>query len=371
MNKSKQIVTDLLNYAGITVGGKENWDITVNDERFYKSIIQEGELGLGESYMKGWWDCPNMDEMIYRLFQANIQDRVKEDWKTLSWIFFTKYLNFQTRKKASIVGVKHYDIGNKLYSLMLDSRMNYSCGYWDKTNDLEQAQKNKLDLVCKKLELKPGMHILDIGCGWGAFGKYASENYDVKVTGITISKKQKELGENLCKDLPVDFKLMDYRDIVGKYDRVVSIGMLEHVGYKNYKDFFKIIHNVLVDDGIALIHTIGSNRTVTTTSAWIDKYIFPNGMIPSIKQIGDSIEQNFVMEDWHNFGQFYDKTLIAWYNNFSDNWNEINDEYDETFFRMWKYYLLSNAAGFRSRYNQLWQIVLTKKGYIGGYKSIR
>jgi len=371
MNRNKQIVIDLLNHAGITIGGKNPWDINVNDERFYKSIIQDGELGLGESYMKGWWDSPQLDEMIFHLFQADIQNKVKENLSTLIWIFFAKFFNFQSKKKASIVGIKHYDIGNKLYSLMLDDRMNYSCGYWNDSDDLKLAQENKLDLVCKKMELKPGMHILDIGCGWGAFGKYASQKYNVKVTGITISKNQKELGEKLCKGLPVDFKLMDYRDITGQYDRVVSIGMLEHVGYKNYENFFDVINNCLVDDGIALIHTIGSNRTVTTTSAWLDKYIFPNGMIPSIEQIGKAIEQTFVMEDWHNFGQFYDTTLMAWHKNFSNNWFKIKDQYDETFYRMWEYYLLSNAAGFRARYNQLWQIVLTKKGYIGGYKSIR
>lgn len=371
MSKSKQIVVDLLNQAGISINGDNPWDIKVMDDRFYKRIIQDGELGLGETFMNGWWDSPNMDRFIYKLFEGDIQNKVKENLSTLIWIFFTKIINFQSKNKAFEVGKKHYDIGNKLYSLMLDKSMNYSCGYWDKTNNLEKAQEQKLDIICKKLDLKPGMHVLDIGCGWGAFGKYAAEKYNVKTTGITISKNQKELGEKLCENLPVEFKLLDYRNITGTYDRVVSIGMLEHVGHQNYKTFFKVIDKSLVDDGIALIHTIGSNRSVTTTSAWIDKYIFPNGMIPSIEQIGKSVEQLFIMEDWHNFGQYYDTTLMAWYNNFSNNWDQLSDQYDERFFRMWKYYLLSNAASFRARYNQLWQIVLTKKGIRGGYKSVR
>ncbi len=371
MDRNQEIVEGLLNQAGIFVGGNNPWDIKVNDERFFKSIVKDGELGLGESFMKGWWTSPKMDQMIFKLFEGNIQEKVKENLKTLLWIAFTKITNFQTKNKAKLVGLKHYDIGNKLYSLMLDDRMNYSCGYWNNTSDLNTAQENKLNVICQKLKLKPGMHVLDIGCGWGAFGKYAAEKYDVKTTGITISKNQKLLGEKLCEDLPVKFELKDYRDIKGVYDRVVSIGMLEHVGYKNYKNFFRTVNNSLSDDGIALIHTIGSNRTVTTTSAWLDKYIFPNGMIPSIKQIGDAIEKSFVMEDWHNFGHYYDTTLMSWFNNFEKNQDKIANDYDEKFFRMWQYYLLSNAAAFRARYNQLWQIVLTKKGIIGGYQSIR
>ncbi len=371
MNRNREIVENLLKQAGIIIGGNSPWDINVTDDRFFKSIIKDGELGLGESFMKGWWDSPSMDQMIFKLFESNIQDKVKENINTLLWIALAKITNFQSKNKAKLVGLKHYDIGNKLFSLMLDKRMNYSCGYWEKTDSLDTAQENKLELVCKKLQLEPGMNVLDIGCGWGAFGKYAAEHYDVKTTGITISKNQKELGEKLCAGLPVTFELKDYRELTGKYDRIVSIGMLEHVGYKNYKNFFKTVNRCLSDDGIALIHTIGSNRTVTTTSAWLDRYIFPNGMIPSIKQIGEAIERKFVMEDLHNFGHYYDTTLMAWYHNFDSNWDKMKDDYNDEFYRMWKYYLLTNAAGFRARYNQLWQIVLTKKGIKGGYQSIR
>jgi len=371
MNRHKDIVANLLNIAGIKINGDKPWDITVHDERFYKCIIHDGELGLGESYMDGWWDSPHPDQLLTKLLRAGLQNKVKENISTLLWIFFSKIFNYQSYGRAKIVGKKHYDIGNKLYRSMLDKRMNYSCAYWKNANDLDQAQENKLKLICKKLQLKEGMKVLDLGCGWGAFGKYAYEKYGVETIGITISKNQKELGEELCNGIPVTFQLTDYRKIEGKYDRIVSIGMMEHVGYKNYKTYFNSINKHLKDDGIALIQTIGSNRTVTTTSAWVDKYIFPNGMLPSIKQIGESTEKLFIIEDWHNFGHYYDYTLMEWYKNFTINWDNIKQDYDERFYRMWTYYLLSSAASFRSRYNQLWQIVLSKKGIPGGYELYR
>ena len=371
MSKYKEIVVNLLKIAGITINGDRPWDIIINDDRFYKRIVHDGELGLGESYMDGWWDSQNPDQLLAKLLRADLQDKVKENIPTLLWVLFSKIFNFQSFGRAKIVGKKHYDIGNTLFQLMLDKRMNYSCAYWKDAKNLNEAQENKLELICKKLQLEKGMEILDLGCGWGAFGKYAYEKYGVKTTGITISKQQKILGEKLCKDIPVSFHLIDYRKIKGKYDRIVSVGMMEHVGYKNYNTYFNTISKNLADDGIALIQTIGSNRSVTTTSAWFDKYIFPNGMLPSIKQIGEATEREFIIEDWHNFGHYYDYTLMEWHKNFKNNWNIIKQDYDEKFFRMWTYYLLSSAASFRSRYNQLWQIVITKKGIQGGYNLYR
>jgi len=371
MKRHKKIVVELLEHAGIRIDGDAPWDIAVHDERFYSRIIKDGELGMGESYMDGWWDAPNLDQTLTKIIRADLQDKVKDNLKAAVWVALSRLLNFQSSYRASIVGEKHYDLGNDLYRLMLDKRMNYSCAYWKDATDLDKAQENKLDLICKKLYLEPGMKVLDIGCGWGAFGKYAYEKYGVETTGITVSKNQKALGEELCKGMPVTFHLMDYRDIKGNYDRIVSVGMLEHVGYKNYRTYFNVIYRNLKDDGIALVHTIGSNRSVTTTTPWFDKYIFPNGMIPSVQQIGKATEKLMVIEDWHNFGHYYDPTLMAWYHNFSENYHKIQDKYDKRFYRMWTYYLLSSAASFRARYNQLWQIVLTKKGIMGGYIPVR
>jgi cyclopropane-fatty-acyl-phospholipid synthase len=157
-------------------------------------------------------------------------------------------------------------------------------------------------------------------------------------------------------------RLQDYREVEGEYDAVISIGVMEHVGYKNYHTYMDVVDRCLKPDGIAFIHTIGGNASITTGEPWTDKYIFPNGMLPSITQLGKAMEGKFVMEDWHNFGPYYDNTLMAWHKNFNDAWPRLKDKYDERFHRMWNYYLLSSAGGFRSRSQQLWQIVMTRPG---------
>ncbi len=367
----KKIVSGLLSSAGIEINGSQPWDIHVHNEKFYKRVLTQGELGLGESYMDGWWDAEKPDEFIYKVLSSHLEKKIKLNIPLFMVYLRSIVFNMQSKTRAFIVGEKHYDLGNDLFTHMLDKRMNYSCGYWKDAATLDEAQENKLDLICKKLQLKEGMRVLDIGCGWGAFGKYAAENYGVNVVGITVSKEQVALGKELCKGLPVEFRLTDYRTINEKFDRIVSVGMFEHVGYKNYKTFFQVAHKALKDDGLFLLHTIGSNVTTHSTDAWTHKYIFPNGMLPSITQIGRNIEKLFVMEDWHNFGADYDKTLMAWHENFINNWDKIKSNYDDKFYRMWKYFLLSCAGAFRARKNQLWQIVLSKNGVRGGYFSIR
>lgn len=368
----KKLAEDLLNLAGIKINGSNPWDIKVHNNRFYKRVITQAELGLGESYMDGWWDAEKIDELIFRIVRANLQNKVKRNLKIAFQLAGFYLLNMQARRRAFIIGERHYDLGNDLFKNMLDKRMNYSCAYWKDAETLDEAQENKLDLICKKLYLKPGMKVLDIGCGWGAFGKYAAEKYGVEVVGITVSKEQVALGKEMCEGLPVEFRLQDYRDLNEKFDRIVSVGMIEHVGYKNYKEYFRVASRCLKDDGLFLLHTIGETRSVKTTDAWTHKYIFPNGMIPSIAQLGKAVERIFIIEDLHNFGEDYDKTLMAWYNNFNSNWHQLKDKYSERFYRMWKYFLLSSAGAFRARNkNQLWQIVLSKNGVLGGYNSIR
>jgi len=370
--KYESLVKELLSLAGIEINGSNPWDIQVHDEKFYKRAVTEVELGLGESYMDGWWDVEKLDEMIYRIIRADLQNKVKSNFKVALQLAGFYLINMQARRRAFIIGERHYDLGNDLFQNMLDKRMNYSCAYWKNASTLDEAQENKLDLICKKLYLKPGMRVLDIGCGWGAFGKYAAEKHGVAVVGITVSKEQVSLGKELCKDLPVEIRLQDYRDVKEKFDRIVSVGMIEHVGYKNYREYFKIAERNLKDDGLFLLHTIGEVRSTKSTDPWTHKYIFPNGMLPSIAQLGKAIEGKFVMEDWHNIGSDYDKTLMAWYNNFKNSWNKIREKYNERFYRMWKYFLLSSAGAFRARNkNQLWQIILSKNGILGGYHSIR
>ena len=370
--KYKKLVEKLLNLADIRINGPRSFDIRVHDDRFYKRAVTEVELGVGESYMDHWWDAEKPDEFIYKIILADLQNKIKRNYKVALQLAGFYLINMQSRRRAFIIGEKHYDLGNDLFRIMLDKRMNYSCGYWKDASSLNEAQENKLELICRKLYLKPGMRILDIGCGWSAFGKYAAEKYDAHIVGITVSKEQVSLGKELCKGLPVEVRLQDYRDVNEKFDRIVSVGMIEHVGYKNYREYFRIAARNLKDNGMFLLHTIGDVRSTKNTDAWTHKYIFPNGMLPSVAQLGRAIEGLFVMEDWHNFGADYDKTLISWYNNFIKGWDELRKRYSERFFRMWKYFLLSSAGAFRARNkNQLWQIVLSKNGVPGGYCSVR
>lgn len=370
-NKYKKLAEELFELAGIKANGNNPWDIQVKDERFFKRAVTEVELGMGESYMDGWWTVEKLDEMIFKILRADLQEKVKRNLKISLQLAGFQLINMQAKHRAFIIGKKHYDLGNELFQIMLDKRMNYSCAYWKDAKTLDEAQENKLKLICRKLYLKPGLKVLDIGCGWGGFGKYAAEKYNVEVVGLTVSEEQVALGRKLCAGLPVEFRLQDYRDFNEKFDRIVSVGMIEHVGYKNYLNYFKMANRCLKDDGIFLLHCIGETTSVKSTDAWTHKYIFPNSMLPSIAQIGKAIEGLFVMEDLHNFGADYDKTLISWYNNFINNWDSLKKNYDERFFKMWEYYLLSSAGSFRARKNQLWQIVLPKKGILGGYKSIR
>ena len=364
----KKTVTDLLESVDIQVNGSRPFDIQVHNELFYSRVLSGKSLGLGESYMDGWWDCESLDQFCYQMLRGRIDKQVKvKNPAFLAHVLKAYFLNAQSKKRAYIVGEEHYDTGNDLFSLMLDQRMNYSCGYWENADNLDQAQINKLDLVCRKLHLKPGMKVLEIGCGWGGFAKYAAENYGVSVHGVTVSKEQMDYAERSCIGLETKFEMKDYRELNTKYDAIVSIGMFEHVGYKNYRNYMEVAQRCLEGEGLFLLHTIGRNTPSRSTDPWTNKYIFPNGMIPSPAQISKSLQGLFVVEDWHNFGQYYDPTLMAWNENFQKNYESLKDKYDQRFKRMWQYYLLMCAGTFRARRNQLWQLVLSKKGLMGGY----
>jgi cyclopropane-fatty-acyl-phospholipid synthase len=362
MRKSEQTVRELLESADIKVGGSRPWDIQVHNDQFYDRILRDASLGLGEGYVDGWWDCEAVDQFIDRVLRADLRKAVERNWRLAFQVLRAKLTNRQSRDRAYEVGEQHYDLGNDLYEAMLDKRLNYTCGYWRNAANLDDAQEAKLELVCRKIGIHPGMRILELGCGWGSFAKYAAEKHGASVLGVTVSKEQVALGMTLCEGLPVELRLQDYREVEGEYDAVISIGVMEHVGYKNYHTYMDVVDRCLKKDGIAFIHTIGGNHSITTGEPWTDKYIFPNGMLPSITQLGQAMENKFVMEDWHNFGPDYDKTLLAWHQNFNAAWPGLKDTYDARFRRMWNYYLLSSAGGFRSRSQQLWQIVMTRPG---------
>lgn len=362
MTKSEKIICELLETADIQVNGKRPWDIEIHDERFFDRVLRDSSLGMGESYMDGWWDCEAIDALIDRVLRANLREKIENNFRLAWHVLKAKLINRQSKAKSLEVAHQHYDLGNDLYRAMLDKRLNYTCAYWKNADTLDQAQENKLELVCQKIGIYPGMHILELGCGWGSFAKYAAEKHGAHVVGMNISKEQISLGRELCQGLPVELRLQDYREVEGTYDAVISIGVMEHVGYKNYRTYFEVVDRCLKENGIAFVHTIGTNRSITTGEPWTDKYIFPNGMLPSISQLGKAIEGLFVMEDWHNIGPHYDPTLMAWYANFSRAWPELKRKYGPRFKRMWDYYILSSAGGFRSRSQQLWQIVLTRVG---------
>ncbi|PCH59893.1 MAG: cyclopropane-fatty-acyl-phospholipid synthase [Gammaproteobacteria bacterium] len=360
VTRYRATVEDILQRCDIRLDGEREQDMIVHDEAMFGRVVHDGSLGFGEAYMDGQWDCLRVDCLIDNLLSHREGYKLHKGIKEVLFDLQSSYINCQTKIRSLIVGRQHYDVGNDLYEAMLDPHMMYSCAYWNGQTNLNDAQECKLDMVCQKLELKPDMTLLDIGCGWGGMARFAAEKYGVTVVGVTISREQQRFAQERCAGYPVDIRFQDYRELEGEFDRIVSIGMFEHVGYKNYRTYFNKCHALLKDKGLFLLHTIGSNKTVTNGDAWLEKYIFPYGMLPSVKQMGDAAEPLWVLEDWHNFGSDYDRTLMAWHQNISVRWQDLGDRYDQRFKRMWDYYLLSCAGVFRSRYSQLWQIVFSK-----------
>lgn len=373
LQDSPAVIRDLAFEAGITINGDSPWDIQVLDERVYRLILTKGSLGFGEAYMDGMWECERLDQLFHRLLSIDAEEKIGS-WskiRLLGEILRHSLFNLQSSQRAFQVGEQHYDIGNDVFEAMLDPTMSYSCAYWHNATGLADAQQKKLHLICRKLELQAGERLLEIGCGWGGLAHFAAQHYGVEVVGITVSKEQQKLAQERCAGLPVSIKLMDYRDLSERFDKVVSVGMFEHVGPKNYATYFDTVHRTLKDDGLFLLHTIGNSVTSPKTDAWIDKYIFPNGKLPSAREIASGVEGRFLIEDWHNFGSDYDHTLMAWWANFDKAWPGLEERYGKRFYRMWKYYLMSCAGFFRSRQGQLWQLVLSKTAREWVYRSVR
>ncbi|HVF68968.1 MAG TPA: cyclopropane fatty acyl phospholipid synthase [Xanthomonadales bacterium] len=386
MNKAEKELRKLFKIAGINVNGKNPWDIKVHNKRFFKRTLTDGPLGFGESYMDGDWDSEQLDETVARIQRAALGDKIKKNLPLILFLAKSKFIDVATIKKSYVVGRVHYGVGNELYERMLDRDMNYTCGYWKGLGDINTAWKNpknldkaeaaKLDLICRKLHLKPGMKVFDVGCGFGNFARFAAANYKVKVVGITITKEQAELARIRCKGLPVDIRLEDYREMKPeKFDRIVAIGMVEHVTHKHYEKFMQIMDSFLKPDGLFMIHTIGSPVSTTHADPWTEKYLFPNSHLASIAQIAKAAENKFLIEDLQNFGAYYYPTLMSWDRNFDKSWKELKrlypEKYDDRFYRMWKLYLLGSAGGFKARLMQLWQIVLSKSNTLEVYQSVR
>ncbi len=359
--RAAEIIRDALATAGITVGGDAPWDMRINDARLYQRILRGGSLAIGESFTDGWWDCDALDVMIDKLVRARVQDVLGKSLVLGMQLVKARLFNRQAAR-AFEVGEKHYDVGNDLYEKMLGRRMVYTCAYWHSADTLDAAQEAKLDLVCRKIGLRSGMRVLDLGCGWAGFASFAAEHYGATVVGYTVSREQVAWAKQHYAHLPIDIRHDDYRNASGSYDAVVSIGLMEHVGPKNHRAYMQQAVRCLVPGGVAFIHTIGGAYAQTQIDPWFEKYIFPNAAIPSLGQLTSSMEGILVPEDVQNIGPHYDRTLMAWWQNFNDAWPSLREKYGERFYRAWKYYLLISAAYFRTRQHNLFQVVATPLG---------
>lgn len=366
----RSVVHALLEKAQVRVNGSQAGDILVHDDRFYARILAEGSLGLGESYMEGWWDADHLDEFFFKVDSAEL-DKAVHDTHSLLNTVKARLFNMQDKDRSKRVAQCHYDLSHEFYECMLGPHMQYTCAYWKQAGTLAEAQEQKLELICRKLQLRPGERVLELGCGWGGFARYAALHYGCSVVAYNISEQQVSYARRWCAGLPVEIRLGDYRDAAGEYEKVAAIGICEHVGYKNYRTLMEVIHRTVRPHGLALLHSIGNNASTAIGDPWFDKYIFPGGMLPSVAQLSLAMEGLFVMEDWHNFGTDYDRTLLAWQENIDRHQGQWSAEFDDRFFRMWRYYLLSLAGAFRARTIHLWQIVLSKRGCLGGYESVR
>ena len=369
-NGKQELVERLLDSAGVHPGGDKPWDIQVHDPRFYRRLLSGGSLALGESYMDGWWDAGAPDQFFHKVLSADLDKQIRR-LSSVAPYLKSLLFNLQTRRGSTKVAKAHYDLTVELYMAFLDPYNQYTCGYFRDTDDLNEAQEQKLDLICRKLQLSAGQHVLDIGCGWGGFAKFAVERFGVRVTGITISDKQVGFARQFTAGLPVEIMKLDYRDLQGTWDKVLVCGMIEHVGRKNYRTLMKVVRRSLSDGGLFLLQTIGEDDSSGWTDPWIAKYIFPNSVLPSVKLLTAAAEGALIVEDWHAFGAYYDKTLMAWHGNFVKNWPSLKATYDERFYRMWEYYLLSSAGAFRANKLRLWQVVFSRDGVTGAYAGER
>jgi len=374
---AREQFTALLREAGIEVGGAEPSDLRVLDDRLFERVLAGGSLAAGEAYMDGWWDAGRLDEFFARVHRARL-DRKLATATLVARAALARIGNLQGRRLSLRVAEQHYDLSNDLYVAMLGPTLQYTCAYYGPDgadHGLDDAQHRKLELVAAKLALRPGMKVLELGGGFGGLARHLAMHHGCSVVSYNISRAQVGYAREWCRGLPVEFRLQDYREAASDpttYDRVVSIGLMEHVGPKNYRGFFEIAAGRLAPAGLLLVHTIGGNVSKTTADPWIDRYIFPGGVIPSEKQLTEAKEGLFVLEDWHNFGPDYDRTLLAWHENFLAAWPDLRLRLrlDERFYRMWRYYLNSTAGAFRARVLNLWQFVLSR-GDVPRYVPVR
>jgi cyclopropane-fatty-acyl-phospholipid synthase len=377
----QKIIENLCAQADITINGKRPWDLQVHNRAFYDRVLADGSLGIGEAYMEGWWDADDLYTFFERILPYGRVAKAKNvGWRTGFAFLKAKLFNVQTRVQSRQLADVHYNLSNELFEHMLGPSMAYSCGYWEGATDLDAAQIAKYEMICRKLQLEAGERLLDVGCGWGGFAKYAAEKYDVEVVGVTVADEQARYARHACRGLSVkivscDYREFDCREHGGLFDKVTSIGMIEHVGYRNYRTLSAKIEASLRERGLLMLHTIGSNVSMESADPWLTTYIFPGGVLPSMQQLGEAAEDLLVLHDFQNIGVHYTPTLRAWNVNFETYWSNSQGEAhrpqiwgsEETFYRMWRYYLLSCAADFAIGDSQVWQLVYAKGHLPDGY----
>ena len=369
---AKNFVSKLLSHAGVTIGGSEPWDIQVNNDLFYTRTLR-GSLGFGEAYMDGHWDVESIDALFRRIIRKEVTRKPMVLANRAMLEARARLTNLQTRIGARAIAETHYDLDHRLYEFILGPYNQYTCCFFNQASSLEEAEVEKLEMVCNKLDLREGERVLDIGCGWGGFAKYAAETRGCRVSGISISREQIAYAREYTAGLPVEIVECDYRDLPKRFeaehfDKAVIIGMIEHVGYKNYRRIFEIVSRMLKNQGLFLLHTIGNSRMTRVVDPWIEKYIFRNSMAPAMAQLARSLEGLWVVQDWENYGHYYAPTLAHWQARFEQNWEQIKalpvkNRFDERFRRMFNYYFLSCKAGFETEYIYLWHLLMSKQGH--------
>jgi len=331
----------------------------LTDPKLYRTLVFNSELAAGEAYMDGtlrFEDGSTLRDFL-TLFSIN---RLSLGSYPIQKALRAIKMRFRKRQQSNVKGeaqrnvAHHYDLGNDFYKLFLDEHMLYSCAYFREPQEtLEQAQRNKLRLLAAKLCLRPGMKVLDIGCGWGDLALYLAKLEDVEVLGVTLSKEQQTLATQRAKDAGLEgrvrFELLDYRDVDEAFDRIVSVGMFEHVGVHHYEEFFKKLNALMPDDGLAVLHSIGHMSPPGMASAWLRKYIFPGAYSPALSEVFKVVEKNSLwVTDLEFLRIHYATTLRHWGERFEKNRDKVIEMYDERFARMWEFYLISAEMMFRT-----------------------
>ena len=356
---------------GIQVNGPNDWDLQVHDDSWIREIELKGTLAIGDAYVSGLWDCKALDELVCRLFSNMKREMLFPSLQMLTVNLWNRLSNPQAGTRAKKVIDAHYEKYIDVIKYFIGPSLCYSCAWWEHSDNLADAQKAKMDLVCRKLQLAKSDRVLDIGCGYGALANHAAEYYGCHVTGITLSPRQAELATARFPSPLIEFRAMDWQSDefmqLGEFDKIMSVGMFEHVGRKNYTIFFKRCSHLLRSHGLFLLHTIG--RSVKASiDLWVDRYIFPGGSLPKLGDLDEVEAQNLILEDLQNIGAHYDMTLCAWQANLDHGQATGELDLDEKDLRFWRYYLLSFAGAFRVRKRlQVWQLLLAKSGVIGGY----